>query len=128
MTLVCLVSFVASVGQTLAQTPGQDDAKAVEKIKLKISKLGVGEKARAQITLRDGQKMKGYISSAGASEFSFTEKTTGKTTTVAYTDVVSVKKPGLSTGAKIGIGVAIGVGALAILAAVVVHSLNHLFD
>jgi hypothetical protein len=51
---------------------------------------------------------------------------TGTTTTVAYADVVEVKKPGLSTGAKIGIAAAIGVGVLAVLAAVVVHSLNNL--
>ena len=126
IVLVGSVAFVASAGATLAQGTGKDEAKALEKIKTKIAKLGVGEKARAQITLRNGQKIKGYVSSAGQDDFALTDKKTGQATTVAYKDVVEVRKPGLSTGAKIGIGVAIGVGALAVLAAVVVHGLNNL--
>lgn len=126
MVLMGSVVFLASGGQALAQNSGQNEAKALEKIKAKIAKLGVGEKARAQVKLRNGQKIKGYVSNAGANDFAFIERKTGTTTTVAYADVVEVKKPGLSTGAKIGIAAAIGVGVLAVLAAVVVHSLNNL--
>lgn len=124
--LIGLLVFFASSGQTLAQSSGQAETKALEKIKAKIAKLGVGEKARAQIKLRNGQKIKGYISSNGQDDFAFTERKSGTTTTVAYADIVEVRKPGLSTGAKIGIAVAIGAGVLAILAVAVVHSLNNL--
>jgi hypothetical protein len=65
MVLVGLLVVFASGGRTLAQSSGKDEAKALEKIKAKIAKLGVGEKARAQIKLRNGRKMKGYVSSAG---------------------------------------------------------------
>jgi hypothetical protein len=126
MVLVGLLVFFASGGQTPAQRSGKDEAKALEKIKAKIAKLGVGEKARAQIKLRNGQKMKGYVSSAGKDDFAFTERKSSTTTTVAYADIVEVKKPGLSTGAKIAIAVGIGVGVLAVLALVVVHGLNNL--
>lgn len=126
IVLIGSLVFLASGGQALAQSSGQDEAKALEKIKAKIAKLGVGEKARAQVKLRNGQKIKGHVSNAGPNDFAFVERKTGTTTTVAYADVVEVKKPGLSTGAKIGIAAAIGVGALAVLAAVVVHSLNNL--
>jgi len=126
IVLVGLLVFFASGGQTPAQSSGQADTKALEKIKAKIAKLGVGEKARAQIKLRNGQKIKGYVSSNGQDDFAFTERKSGTTTTVAYADIVEVKKPGLSTGAKIGIAAAIGVGVLAILAVAVVHSLNNL--
>jgi hypothetical protein len=121
-----LLVFFASGGQTLAQSSGQAETKALEKIKAKIAKLGVGEKARVQIKLRNGQKIKGYVSSNGPDDFAFTERKSGTTTTVAYADIVEVRKPGLSTGAKIGIAAAIGVGVLAILAIAVVHSLNNL--
>ena len=124
--LIGLLVFLASGGQALAQSSGKDEVKALEKIKAKIAKLGVGEKARAQIKLRNGQKIKGYVSSATPNDFAFTERKSGTTTTVAYADVVEVKKPGLSTGAKIGIAAAIGVGVLAVLAVLVVHSLNNL--
>lgn len=126
IVLIGSVVFLASGGQALAQNSGQNEAKALDKIKAKIAKLGVGEKARAQVKLRNGQKIKGYVSNAGPNDFAFTVRKTGTTTTVAYADVVEVKKPGLSTGAKIGIAAAIGVGVLAVLAAVVVHSLNNL--
>ena len=127
IVLVGLLVVFASGGQTPAQSTGKDEAKALEKIKAEIAKLGVGEKARAQIKLRNGQKMKGYVSSAGQDDFAFTDRKSGTTTTtVAYADVVEVKKPGLSKGAKIAIAVGIGVGVLAVLAAVVVHSLNNL--
>ncbi len=109
IVLIGLVAFMASGGQTLARSSGHDEAKVSEKIKTKIIRLGVGEKARAQIKLRSGQKLKGYVSSAGADEFSFTEGDTGKTATVAYADVLEVKQPGgLSKGTKIAIVAGIG--------------------
>lgn len=126
IVLIGLLVFFAASVQTPAQSSGQDEARAFEKIKAKIAKLGVGEKARAQIKLRNGQKIKGYISSNGQDDFAFADRKSGATTTVKYADVVEVKKPELSTGAKIAIGVGIGVGVLAILAVVVVHSLNNL--
>lgn len=126
MVLVGLLVAMASGGQALAQSPAQDGTKALEKIKAKIVKLGVGEKARAEIKLRNGQKIKGYVSSAGPDDFAFTERKSGANSTIAYADVVEVRRPGLSTGAKIGIGAAIGVGVLAVLAALAVHSLNNI--
>ena len=126
IVLIGLLVFLASGGRALAQSSGKDEVKALEKIKAKIAKLGVGEKARAQIKLRNGLKIKGYVSSAALNDFALTERKSGTTTTVAYADVVEVRKPGLSTGAKIAIAVGIGVGVLAVLAAVVVHGLNHL--
>ena len=97
-------------------------------IKTKITKLGIGEKARAQIKLRNGQKIKGYVSNAGEKDFALTDGKSGQTTTIAYTDVVEVKKPGMTKRTKILIGVGIGVVATAaILAWAVTHSLSN-FD
>lgn len=111
----------------LAARSGQTDLSPVEKIKTKITKLGVGEKARAQIKLRDGQKIKGYVSSAAEDNFAFTDRQSGKTTTIAYADVVDVKKPGMSKRTKLLIGFGVGVVATAaILAWAVTHSLGDL--
>lgn len=118
MALIGLLVSMASGGQALAQSSGQDEAKALERVKAKIAKLGVGERARAQIKLRNGQKIKGYVSSAGSDDFAFTERDSGKTTTVAYADVVEVKKAGgLSKGAKI----AIVAGASAVVLGLIAH-------
>lgn len=126
IVLMGLLVSLASGSQALARSSGQEEAKAVEKIKAKIAKLGVGEKARAQIKLRNGQKIKGYVSSAGPDDFAFTERDSGKTATVAYADVIEVKKPGgLSKGAKIAIVAGIGAGVVVGLLAN--HIVNCLF-
>ena len=124
--LIGSLVFLASGGQTLARSSGKDKVPTVEQIKAKIAKLGTGKKAKAQIKLRTGEKIKGFVSSAGDDSFAFTERDSKQTKTIAYADVVEVKKSGgLSTGAKIAIGLGIGVAVLAI---VVIHAKNHLFD
>ena len=110
-----------------AEPERKDPVPQAEKIKMKVAKMGTGEKAKAKIKLRSGEKLKGYISSAGENDFTITDKKSGKATTIAYADVDEVKKPGLSQGTKIALIVVIAVVATAaILAAVVVHGLNHL--
>jgi hypothetical protein len=98
-------------------------AQTAEQMKLKVAKLGVGEKARATVQLKDGTKIKGYIAEARDSEFVIRDRQTNAPRTVSYQDVVKVEKSGgHSTARNIAIGVGIGVGAvLAILAAVIVH-------
>jgi len=124
--LIGSLVFLASGGQTLARNSGKDKVPTVEDIKAKIAKLGTGKKAKAQIKLRTGEKIKGFVSSAGDDSFAFTERDSKQTKTIAYADVVEVKKSGgLSTGAKIAIGLGIGIAVLAI---VVIHAKNHLFD
>ena len=113
-------------GSALAQRSGTEETQAVEKVKAKIAKLGVGEKARVQIKIRNGQKLKGYISSAGQDDFTLTERDSGQKRTLAYSDVVEIKKRGgLSTGAKLAIAGGITVAVVAVIA---IHISHHLFD
>jgi hypothetical protein len=101
-------------GSAVAQT-GQGESR-VEKVKAAVARRGTGNKARVTVKLQDGSKVKGYISQAGEDSFSLTDSKTGQTRTLAYSDVLQVKKPGgLSIGAKIGIGLGITVGVLALL-------------
>jgi hypothetical protein len=88
-----------------------------------MAKLGVGEKARATVKLKDGTKIKGYIAEARDSEFVIRDRQTNESRTVSYQDVVKVEKSGgHSTARNIAIGVGIGVGAvLLILAAIISH-------
>ncbi|HXI22592.1 MAG TPA: hypothetical protein VNG71_01875 [Pyrinomonadaceae bacterium] len=110
-----------------AEPARKDPVPQAEKIKIKVAKMGTGEKAKAKVKLRSGEKLKGYISSAGENDFVLTDKKSGKATTIAYADVDEVKKPGLSQGAKIALIVVVAVVATAaILAIAVVHSLNNL--
>jgi hypothetical protein len=108
-----LIVTMSPAGRALAHSPLQEDAKTTAKVKAKIAKLGVGEKARAKIKLRNGVRISGHIQSAGNDDFAFTERETGKTTSVAYADVIEVKGPGgLSKSAKIAIAAGIGTGVV----------------
>ena len=82
-----------------------------EKVRAGVAKLGTGPETRVKIKLRDKTKLEGYISEAGEDEFSVTDTKTGATTVVAYSQVKQIKGNNLSTGAKIAIGVGIGIAA-----------------
>ena len=85
----------------------------MEQIKMQIAKLGVGEKARATITLKDGTKTKGYLYSAGDDDFVVRDRKTAAPTTIRYADVAKVQPDkGHSKARNLGLGIAIGAGAL----------------
>jgi translation initiation factor IF-1 len=80
------------------------DAQA-SKARAKVESLG--NNARVEVKLRDKTKVKGYLSARTADSFTVSGKT-GTTTTVSYSEVDEVKKPGggLSTKTWIIIGAA----------------------
>ena len=114
LSFVLAALLIAAPGVVSAKVKG-DGAPPVEEIKAKVVKRGTGEKARVNVKLMDGTKLKGYISEAGEDSFVLTDAKTKQTTKLAYTEVKQVKGRGLSRAAKIGIGVGIGVGAAAVV-------------
>ena len=91
----------------------------VEEVKASVAKRGTGRKAKVTVKLKDRTKLKGYISSASSDSFTLSDSETGQARTLAYSDVAEVKKQGgLSLAAKIGIGVGITVGVLALVVAI----------
>jgi hypothetical protein len=128
-SLICwwLIACLPIAGWSQAAQPTEAKetrllAEQSAKFKSEVQKRGTGEQARVKVTLRDQTEVKGYISQIGAESFQVTDNKSGRTTTIAYQEVRKLRKPGLSTGAKIaiaaGVGVGIAVGAsLASLAA-----------
>jgi len=109
--------FQAGYGAVFASTQQDEEARRIARVKAAVDKRGVGEKAGVKIKLRDNTVVKGYIYQTGEENFVVRDAKTGKSETIAYRDVAQVKGKGLSTGAKIGIGAAIGSCAtLAVLA------------
>jgi hypothetical protein len=100
-----------------------DKEPVTERLKIKIARLGVGEKAKATITLKDGTKTKGYISRAGDDDFVMRDRKTDAATNIRYADVQQVdSNKGHSTARNIAIGIGIGVGAfLALIAITLAH-------
>ena len=134
MITKCL--FAAFVGLTLlftnpqlvnAQTGTSNSAAAVERIKSNVTKRGTGEKARVNVKMLNGTKMKGFISQIGDESFTITDSKTKQTSTLAYNDVAQVKGTGLSTTSKILIGVGVGVGVTAVALAIAARNLDFGF-
>ena len=103
LTITLLLNFVFATS-IFAKNK---EAEFTEKVKTQISKLGIGQDARVKLKLKDGAKIKGFISEIGDSQFVVTNSETGQVTQVAYPNVKQVKGNNLSTGVKIAIGVAV---------------------
>ena len=119
-SLLIVLFCIAPSARALA---GQPQAASVDQVKIKIAKIGLGEKAKAKITLKDGRQIKGYIARADEEDFVIRDRKTDSPTTVRYADVAKVEKSsGHSTARNLAIGIGIGVGAfLAIIAITFAH-------
>ena len=113
--IVCFAISATALGadQSTMQAPD------VARIKAEIVKHGSGEKARVLITTRDKRQLRGYIKEADESSFVIVPKGALQAETLSYADVLKVKGPGMSTGAKVGIGLAAFAAGVGIFAGVV---------
>lgn len=117
LALVALLIQVTSLVSPISAVPNNEkDAALAKKVKADVMRLG--QQARVQVKLKDDTKLDGYISEISAEHFVVTDARSGASTTIAYPQVKQVKRNNLSTGAKIGIVVAIA-AAVGIIIAVV---------
>lgn len=114
---VLLTHALIAAPALLARPHGGLQAQSVEQIKIKVAKLGVGAKARATVRFKDGSKLKGYVAEVRDNEFVFRDRQTDEPRIISYQDVAKVESNrGHSLARNLGIGIAIGAGAvLAIL-------------
>lgn len=125
IVLALLMANVLLAATALAAPARTAQAQSVEQIKIKVAKLGVGEKARATVHLKNGTKIKGYITEARDSEFVIRDRQTNEPRTVSYQDVVKVdKNSGHSTARNIAIGVGVGVGAVLVILGILISQLD----
>ena len=121
--LLAIVLFVASISMPVAAQ--QTNSNGTDKVKAKVAKLGVGEKAKATVILKDGTKKKGYIGQAGGDDFVLRDRKTDSPTTIRYSDVTKVESnKGHSTARNLAIGIGIGAGAFLAIIAIVFASLD----
>ena len=111
-SLLLIALLVFSSNGYAAQTAGTPQ---VAKIKAQIQKRGAGEKSKVRVTLGNGTVVKGYISKVEESSFDLDGSKSGQATSISYADVQKIQGPGLPTGAKIAIGVGIGVAIVALV-------------
>jgi hypothetical protein len=122
--LVGLLTLGLNTAPVMA-AQGNDDAKAVDNLRLKVAKVGVGEKARVTVRMKDGTKIKGIITQAGTDDFSVRDGKTGDPRIILYRDVARIEdNRGHSTLRNVLIGVGIGAAAVVAFIAIVFASLN----
>ena len=111
--LVTMAIGLRPVNAQSFQGAGPDDPRA-GKGRLDVAKLGVGEKARVEVKLRDNNKVKGYIGEANEDSFTVVDSKNGSEQRIAYADVRKVNKAGggFSTRSWIILGAAVA-GAVA---------------
>ena len=114
--LISGLLLLAPALQTVSARQQTDkQAPTVEQIRIQVTKLGVGEKARATITTKDGTKTKGYVDRTGDEDFVMRDRKTNAATTIRYVDVKKIDRShGHSLARNILIGVAIGTAAVVI--------------
>ena len=102
MLLIASVTNIGVAG-AFADTKGENEAKFAEKVKADVARLGTGVDAKVTVKLKDGTKLKGYVSEAKQNSFVIVEEKTGRTTEVPYNSATQVKGRNLSAGVKIAI-------------------------
>jgi hypothetical protein len=127
-TLSCLISGLLLLTPALqtvnARQQTDKQTSNIEQVKIKIAKLGVGDKARATITTKDGAKTKGYIYRAGDDNFEMRDRKTSASTTIRYADVAKIDG---NRGHSVmrNVLIAVGIGSAVVLTAVYLAILRN---
>lgn len=109
---IALIVFSANIQIIFAQSSVD---KTVEKIKADVSKRVARGKTKVVVKLKDGRKLKGYISRTSEDSFNLTNSETKQSTAIAYDSVAKIKGQGLSGGAKLAIGVGVVAAAVVLI-------------
>ena len=125
LLLQAFAGMPAAAAAVKGKTQAERDAQTLEEVKVKVARLGIGEKARATVKFKDGTKLKGYISQVKDDEFIVRDRQTDAPTVVRYRDVARVdSNRGHSTARNVTIGVVVGVGAVLTVLGILISSLD----
>ncbi len=116
-TIVILLALALASQTNVYALPESDAAQGAPqaiRVRTEIQKYDTVKKKQIKVTLREGNQLKGYVSRSDDVSFDLTEKN-GHVSKLSYVDVERVRGTGLSTGAKIAIGVGCTVAVVAIV-------------
>ena len=122
LSIVLLFTMTGVFGSINLSAQTKQEKKAV-KVEAKLKKLGTGEKAKVKVKLYNATTYQGYLSEANDEDFVVVDKG-GNPNRLRYSDVDKIGGKNLSTGAKIAIGVGIGVGATILTILAIIASLD----
>lgn len=107
--LIVFVFFGGTARLSLGQAA--DDAGS-QQIKHDLERLAKSNSTKLEIRMKDGAKRQGFVTQKQDDSFDLTDAKSKQLATIPYREVAKVKKPGWSTGAKVGLGAAIGAAAV----------------
>ena len=90
-TLVSGILLITAFGFHSIRAQSPQNAPQTDAIRAQVNKLGTGKKARVHVRLLDQTKLKGYIADSSTDSFTLIDSK-GTSRTLAYSDVVEVKK------------------------------------
>ena len=105
LTVVTLTTVLFSSPGSAQSSRQETEARAL------IAKTGTGEKARVELELNNGAKIKGNIESIAADSFTVAANDTGSLQSIAFADVKKIKNP--RNGLKPRTWIIIGAAAVA---------------
>ena len=112
--LIGLILNLALYSTAKADVNLEKDAKFAEQVKANIAQLGRGKDAKIKIQLRDGTKLKGYVSEAKDNSFILVSEDNGISKEIPYPQVQKAKGKNSKTGSRI-FAVAAVIGLLVLL-------------
>ena len=101
LILTILVLNLSLNAVAFADTKIEKEAKFAKKVKINIAKLGTGKESKVEVKLKNGTKLKGYVSQINDNSFVVVDDKTGVSTEIPYPQTKQVKGNNLSTGATI---------------------------
>ena len=120
ITLGVLLLHAFSYAPLAGETPTEKAKKAMlaEQVKAGIANLGSGTSSRVRIVLYDKTSYHGYITEITEDHFVVADAKTGATAPIAYPEVRGIKGNNLSTGAKVGLGIAVAAAVVGLIVAI----------
>ena len=90
---IMLSVMLAALSFTFS-TNAQSTSTDVQKVRSKVQGLAVNHDKKVEVKLKDTTRVKGYITSVDQDSFAISNSATSSAETIAYADVVDVKKSG----------------------------------
>lgn len=113
VTLIGLLLNLTLYSTAAANT--EKEVKFAEQVKANIIKLGTGKESRVKIKLKNGTKLKGFVSEIKDSSFVLTNAETGNSEEIQYLQVKKAQGSNSKTGQRILVVVVI-IGLIVLLA------------
>ncbi|MGH9949586.1 MAG: hypothetical protein ACRD6X_20630 [Pyrinomonadaceae bacterium] len=112
IVVVMMIGLVSNLANFANDS--EKEMEFAQKVKSEITRLGTGPDARVSVKLKDGTKVKGYVTEIKSDSFLMKNEKPGMTMEVPYSQVKQVKGNNLSTGATIAIAVGVIVGLIVV--------------